>query len=69
MIDIMEKRFKKMKEIPDYSVNYVPLEQRIDRYTSERESGFWLDPLELSDEPNLLMTPFYFYGGYVALNS
>ena len=68
-MDIMEKRFKKMKEIPDYTTTFVPLEQRIERYTSEFESGFWQDPLELSDEPNLLMTPFYYYGGYVALNS
>ena len=46
---------------------FVPLDTRLARYHNEVNDGQWADPLEIGDQPDFLMRPFYFYGGYVAL--
>lgn len=48
---------------------YVPLEERVKHHTDLLKEENRMDPLELSDEPNALMKPFYFYGGYTALSA
>ena len=48
---------------------FVPLDQRVGRYLNEVNDGQWADPLEIGDRPDFLMRPFYFYGGYTALNA
>ena len=46
---------------------YVPLDQRLERYQNEVNDGQWADPLELGGQPDFFKRPFYFYGGYIAL--
>ena len=48
---------------------YVPLEERLAHYLDNVKEKDRKDPLGLSDKPNDLMKPFYFYGGYVALSA
>ena len=66
-IDIYERDLEKMR-VPD-DPGFVPLEHKLVKYLQRVEDEQWVDPLELSDTPNVLNKPFYFYGGYVALNA
>ena len=47
---------------------FIPLKQRLVRYLNETNEGQWADPLEIRDQPDLLMRPFYFYGNFIALS-
>jgi len=68
-MDLSAKELVRVQMAELAADHYVPLEDRINQYMEHiREEGR-LDPLGLSDEANVLMKPFYFYGGYVAMST
>lgn len=50
--------------------HYVPLDERIARYTLETTNNDFVfrDPSEIDEDRNLFSRPFNFYGGYVQLS-
>ena len=68
-IDQNLKELKRLQESNVYPPPFMPLDKRIKHFTAEIAQVSRVDPLYLDEDPNVLMKPFYFYGGYVALSA
>ena len=68
-IDRNLTELKRLQESEVHPPPFMPLDERVKHFTAEITQPSRVDPLYLDEEPNFLMKPFYFYGGYVALSA
>ena len=62
-----KKERQKLKE--PQPEGYVPLDERIQRYTMDTTDVDFVDPLEIAQHVDMFKRPFEFYGGYTKLST